>query len=316
MIINLPTSDALNTTAVKLYFRAWHGIMEMLHDFDLMFAGSASAWSGSEDDDCLQERNEYIEAAQEDLHAILSIVQQSNELALKARIAAVSPYLLLLNSDISFNATANDTDFATLRTLDAVDLPKAVNSLTQTPVSTAYIQRYGELRLQRNQYAHLGNTSAPLEPMGMCASMVGQYIELWPDRPWLRDRVDCLAHGREGFFDGKHWSPLQEVLLSLDYDRVLIPAAGFRQLFGVKKAAVKFACFQCLDDWAISRNGPTAGEAPTAYYDGETSSMHCLICDADFPATARVCSKQDCDGKFAAPSTADFGAELCFTCGR
>lgn len=312
MIINLPTAGALNTTALKLYFRAWHGIVLILHEFDQHYPGTIGHWVEPDDDSWAEERAEYLEGAQEVLHALLSMIQQSNELALKARIAAVSPYLLLLNNDIAFSATGKGIEFASLRTLDAVDLPKAVNTLTQTPLSSAYIQRYGELRIQRNQYAHLGNTSVALDPAKMCAAMIDQYHELWPDGPWLRDRVDS-THGHEGFFDGKHWSPRQEIMNLLDYDRALIPAAGFKKLFGVKKSAVQFGCHQCQDDWAVGRNGPGMEEAPTAYYDKAKKVMHCLICDADFAAVAKPCS--DCEGKFAAVDSAEFGAGRCFNCG-
>ncbi len=314
MIVNLPTADALNSTAVKLYFRAWHGIILMLSAFDDHYPGSISDWVEPEEDSWADERADYLEAAQEDLHAYLSMVQQSNELALKARIAGVSPYLLLLNNEVAFNSTGNDTEFASLRTLDAVDLPKAINSLTPTPLSHAYIQRYSELRVRRNQYTHLGDTSAALDPAKMCAAMVDQYFELWPNRAWLSDRV-ASTHGHEGFFDGKHWSPRQEIMNLLDYDRALIPAIQFKKLFGVKKAAVQFGCHQCQDDWAVGRNGPGPAEAPTAYYDKAKKAMHCLICNVDFAAVLKPCSSEGCDGKFVAVESAEFGAGQCFSCG-
>lgn len=315
MILNLPTSNALNTTALKLYFRAWHGIVGILHDFDQGYEGPIDNWGKPEDDPFVEERADYLAGAQEDFHAILSIVQQANEIALKARIVAVSPYLLLLNQDVKFSATGEAIEFASLRTLDAVDLPKAVNTLTSEPVSNIYMQRYGALRVQRNQYTHLGDTSIVLDPVEICAEMIDQYQELWNGRPWLSDRV-AYTHGREGFFDGKHWSPRQEIMVGLDYDRALIPAAGFKKLFGVKKADVKFGCHQCQDDWAVGRNGPSLKEAPTAFYVKAKKVMHCLICDADFPAILKPCDKSDCNGKFAAPDDADYSAGCCFSCGE
>ena len=49
-----------------------------------------------------------------------------NELALKAKICAVSPYLLLLRSEPKFSAKVRDIDFSEFRTLDAVDLPPVI----------------------------------------------------------------------------------------------------------------------------------------------------------------------------------------------
>lgn len=313
MIVNLPTSDALNATALKLYFRAWQGVVDTLLDFDKMYNSSVSDWFDSTNGRYTEERTDYLELAQEDFHAFASIAQQANELALKARITAVSPYLLLLNSDVSLSSADGSVEFASLRTLDAVDLPKAVNALTPTPVSEIYKQHYSQMRMQRNQYAHLGDTTAILNPISVCAALIDQYLELWPDRAWLSDRV-ASTYVREGFFEGKHWSPLQSILHINEYDRSLIPAAGFRKLFGAKKADVKFGCFYCQSDWAVSRNGPSVVEVQTAFYDKPTKSMHCLICNADFDAIMKTCNA--CDGKFAAPDDAQYGAARCFTCGE
>lgn len=313
MIVNLPTSDAINATALKLYFRAWHGIVDTLFEFDETYQSSVVDWFDPTDDSYTEERAEYLEVAQEDFHAYASIAQQANELALKARIVAVSPYLLLLNNDVNLGGSAPAIEFASLRTLDAVDLPKAVNALTPTPVSDAYKQRYAQMRIQRNQYTHLGDTSAVLDPVKMCAGLIEQYLELWPDRAWLSDRV-ASTFAREGFFDGKHWSPRQSIMHLLEYDRGLIPPASFKKLFGAKKADVKFGCFSCQDDWAISRNGPGIGEAPTAFYKKADKAMHCLICDEGFAAILKTC--ESCDGKFAAPDDAKYGAGRCFTCGE
>ncbi len=313
MIVNLPSSDALNAAALKLYFRAWHGIVHCLLDFDEMYQTSVTDWFDATSDGYADERVEYLEIAQEDFHAFASLAQQANELALKARIAAVSPYLLLLNSDVSLSGTTATIEFSSLRTLDAVDLPKAVNALTPTPVSDAYRQRYTQMRVQRNQYTHLGDTTAVLDPISLCAALIDQYCELWPDRPWLSDRV-ASTYVREEFFEGKHWSPRQSVMHLIAYDRSLIPAARFKKLFGVKKADVKFGCFSCQDDWAVSRNGPSIVEVQTAFYNKSKRAMRCLICDADFEAILKTC--KSCDGKFAAPEAAQYGAGGCFTCGE
>lgn len=101
----------------------------------------------------------------------------------------------------------------------------------------------------------------------------------------------------------------------LDYDRALIPAPGFKKLFSVKKAAVKFGCHQCQDDWAVRRNGPGLSDAPTAFYDSKKKAMHCLICDTDFAAVAKACDNDECEGGFAADEEAAFGAGQCFSCG-
>jgi hypothetical protein len=166
MIVNLPSCEGLNTTALTLYFRAWHSIVLMLHEFDQHYP-SSEPFNLRVEDEWREDRNAYLEECQEDLQAALAVIQQSNELALKSRIADVGPYLLLVNSDLSFSNSPKEIDFGILRTIDAVDLPRAVNTLCPTPLSAAYVEKYTELRILRNQYTHLGDTNVILDPLIM-----------------------------------------------------------------------------------------------------------------------------------------------------
>ena len=267
-------------------------------------------------DEWQQERSEYLEFAQEDLQATLAIVQQSNELALKGRICEISPFLLILDSDLPLSALPKDIDFADLRTMDAVDLPKAVNSLCAKPISGWYLQHYGKLRLLRNQYTHLGKANVNLNPRKMLVEMIDQYLALWPTRAWLKDRVDFISLSRRGFFDDKNWSPRQEVMYELPYDLEIIKPVQFKKLFGVSKSQLKYICHSCCDDWAIQRNGPWPSESKTAFFDGPKKAVHCLMCDSDFDAVPKSCPLGACSSKLAAPDNAEFGAGACFMCGE
>lgn len=314
MIVNLPTVDGLTSMALKLYFRAWANVRDTLIQFDRHYPDSG--FFGTPDKKWDDEREYFLEAIQEDLQANLALLQQCNELALKARIAEISPYLLLVKSDISFSNAAKDIDFAMLKTLDAVELPPAVNTLTLKPLSAAYIENYGKLRVLRNQYTHLGVAGIILDPLKMLGDMVEQYLALWPERAWLEDQVDMASTGQGAFYDDKNWSPRQAVMYAFPYDRVIISNGQFKKLFGVTKAAVDYACHKCLDDWAISRHGPYASEANTAYYRSSGKVVHCLMCGGDFQVGVGPCSRPACGSKFVAPDQADFGAGGCFRCGR
>lgn len=309
MIDHLPTAEGLNTTALKLYFRAWSELVGIMSAFDEYY--STERFGRGEDDI----RDEYLRASREDLQAILAAVQQSNELALKARIVEVSPYLLLLNSDISFSNAPKQVEFSTLRTLDAVDLPKAVNTLCNAPLSDSYIQLYGKLRVLRNQYTHLGDTRRVLDPLKIMNDMIDQYIELWPARFWLKDRTELASISRNGFFDGKHSSTRLYVMSQFAYERALFPPSRFRKLFGVKKSAVRLACHSCRNDWYIEHGGVPAERCLTACYDGERQRVHCLMCKEDFAVSGEQCSAANCKSEFVAPRDAASGRGLCFACG-
>ncbi|MFX7845385.1 hypothetical protein ABTK14_24310, partial [Acinetobacter baumannii] len=77
--------------ALRLYFSAWSSLIYIRAHFDETFPPGED--SRPEKGDWAEEWAEYIEGYQPELQAVCSVIQQSNELALKAKVCAVSPYL-------------------------------------------------------------------------------------------------------------------------------------------------------------------------------------------------------------------------------
>lgn len=299
---------------MRNYFRAWEAIVGGIQDFEGSYPDGAMFGPDS-DEFWKDEREDYLEAWQAELHASQALIQNANELALKSLIAEVSPYLLLLNNDVKFKNSSVDVDFSEMKTLDAVDLPRAVNALTPITLPNTYIERYGALRAQRNKYEHLGDTSGALDPAKLLADMAQTYLELWPTRKWLEDRVEAAGTSRRGFFSDKNWSHTQEVLWGFEDDRRFIPNTIFNQLFGAKKSDVRFACPDCCADWAVTRWGPEAADAQIAHYDPAIGAMHCHACGGDFPAEVEPCSVDGCDSNFSTMAS-EHWEKFCFRCGE
>ena len=110
VIINIPTPESLNDVALRLHFSVWSSLIEIRSEFDMVFPPdfdprtSGNGWK--------EERAEYIEACQPEFQSVLTLIQQSNELALKARICSVSPFLLLLRNERRFSNAPKDVDFS------------------------------------------------------------------------------------------------------------------------------------------------------------------------------------------------------------
>jgi hypothetical protein len=216
MIINIPSANDLNDVALRLYFSAWDSLMTILWDFDQAFGTNED--ENYEEGVWGEERSEYLRACQPELQSICTLIQQSNELALKAKVCDVSPYLLLLGNDAKFSTTPKDFDFAEFRTLDAVELPAAVNSLCKDPLSDHFIQTFNLIRSLRNKIAHLGLSGKVFHPHELLHILVSQYSELWKGRLWLHDRVDFASQTRSSFFyDYKYTSPHMHVMHEMPY---------------------------------------------------------------------------------------------------
>jgi hypothetical protein len=309
MIINLPDSDTLTETALRLYFSAWNRLLAILDDWDTRIPGASLARSVPEL--WKEEAEWYLDDCQNDLQAAIAVIQQSNELALKARLCVVSPYLLL-DGQIPLSADPKQIDFFGLRTLDAQKLPHAVNTLCAAPLPASYVTRYEYLRRVRNRYTHLGHAGARLHPVEMLRSLLDQFSELWPDRGWLHDRVRVAGHDRAAGFGDKFWNPTYGVFQMWPGDTALMPPAKFKRLFGIDRKAVRYLCHGCRKE-AETREGLTGVTVATAYLIEGGASVRCLACLRDTKLGRERCERPGCASEAMGVGEHD---GLCHQCGH
>lgn len=308
MIINAPSEDGLNEIALKLYFKAWDTIIQIISEIP-------GGWLNSDKmiGDWSDENDAYIELSQGDLQSALSIMQQSNELALKARIVSVSPFLLLSNVKGCLTEKQGDIEFSDIRTIDASDLTRAVNVFCSEKLSHNYVEFYQKMRTLRNQYTHLGSISTNLDPQSMLDDLIDQYLELWPDRIWLHDRVKSAYKGLGSYFEDKNWSPTQSIMFGLPLDFYAIRGDRFKRLFNILRSEIIFCCCNCRNDWAIERMGPSPKDSKTAYFDHDSNVIICLMCGERFSISGDQCR---CTSEFVSIPTEIHKKGFCFACGN
>ena len=232
MFVNVPDAEQLENTALRLYFDAWERTVILYVDFCSVYPTPIDEVAGEHS--FSEEWAEYLNGAQAEMGAICAIIQQAAEIRLKSIICSVSPYLLLLNSEIPLKMTDTDLDFTSLRTLDAVDLPRAVRTMTDFDLSDSYIQRYGELRKRRNRVAHLGAHQGGLSPSLLIEFLGQQFLALWPDGRWLGRRVEFDGNSAQQFFhDGRYSSVETTVMVELPSTRALLDDATISSGLGL-----------------------------------------------------------------------------------
>ena len=308
MITNVPSTEDLDKAALRSYFAAWTALVDMATDFDNYFYGDGVDWS--------KEKAEYIEGCQSDLQSCRTLMQQSNELALKARIAKVSPFLLLFRNDRKLSLVQEDIDFADLRTLDAYDLSRAVNSFCPSPLSNKFIADYELVRGLRNKIIHLGSVDRHFEPDDLLKLMTRQFIELWPDRRWLVERYNYAKRSRFAFFhDGKHSSAEGEVLAELDDTLARFTKSEFKKLIGFDKSAPRYLCPECIYSSEVRRAEIDLTECGTAFLLPGESAVQCAMCEGSYRVRREKCGIEDCLGNVIS-DTKDSFEGMCLTCGE
>lgn len=139
MISNVPDHHELRSLAVRAYFVAWKEASSLFESIEhtgvIRFEVRDEKLvpvAGPDNEPTLQESREnlskYEKIMQPRLQLIYSLIQHSQELALKSYICEESPFLLLLGSDVK-TWTRENVDFMDCKTIDASDLVKVVTAI-------------------------------------------------------------------------------------------------------------------------------------------------------------------------------------------
>ena len=309
MLVNVPTAIDLDEIALRLYFDSWSRTVQIIWNFRSVY--EFDGWPWESDSQLAEEWNEYLNQAQSELGAIAATAQQSAEVRLKSIICETSPYILLLKSDLKLKETGGDLNFADQRTLDAVDLPAAVLTLTSFPLPESYIKSYQELRRLRNKVMHIGKHNDYLEPRKFIRLLSEQYAALWPDGRWLYRRVTFDGNSATAFFeDGRWFSTHSNIMDELPTTIALFDNKLFRKCIGTSKSSLKGHCPICKGYTATKSGSETE---PTVLRTGDQTAK-CYMCEADLGVEE---SEADCDCKsrlLASAPSADY--PCCFNCGQ
>lgn len=303
MIINIPSAGGLKDSARRLHYSAWEKLAEIKNDFDIDFEPGV---------DWTNEWAEYLDASRNDLQLLCFTIAQANEIGLRAAIAGVSPFLLLIGSDYKFSTTPKDVDFSKFRTIDAVDLPGAVNSICPAPVSDKYRTAYDEVRVVRNAVTHMGESHLPVTIEQIIGFLVIQHETLWRNQLWLSGLVEYASKRRHSFFDdGKYFSSHAHAMTNWAIVKDMLPKACFKRLLGRAKSARRYLCHECFEEASMRAFDFRPSECGTAYLDDKSGSVECLMCGSTFKIKRGDCSEKGCKGSvFSEPDG------LCHTCGE
>jgi hypothetical protein len=310
VITNVPTAEDLNNVALRLYFSAWKSLIDIQPAFEMMYPPGDEPFKT----EWMDESKEYLIACQPELQSICSMISHSNELALKARMCEVSPFLLLIGGDFKFSKSQRDVDFSDLRTIDAVDLPGAVNTICAEPLTEQFTKSYHEIRSLRNKIAHLGQARTSFHPDEMIGIMVSQYCEIWKNRAWLQDRLHFESH-LSYFLNDKYVSEHMLVMNELPEVYKKLSPAQFKMLFGHAKGERRYLCHACISNASTRAGGPDFDECKTAFLDKGGTAVHCIMCGKDYKVSRKKCQKHNCKGSVIGDNDDDYVGQ-CHTCGE
>lgn len=160
----------MDNAAPRAHFSACEIVFTVIHEFDTFL--------NEETGDRDVQRSECISRSEVEMGNALRYLNQANELALRARICRVSPYLFLIGTGSRLPSGESDIEFADLRTIDVVDLPRVVNAVSPEKKSGSFAKYVRNLRVERNHQTHLGGSERSVDAKLLASQISRQFVEL------------------------------------------------------------------------------------------------------------------------------------------
>jgi hypothetical protein len=330
VIENVPKAEELRIVSLRLYFKAWAEITEIVTEWmqsgDLLALDSGELltpeWSPDKGHFYLdlaesQQREvtlawrKYIEAAQSDLQGIYTLIQQSQEIGLKARICEVSPYLLLKRTDVK-PSEANIWDFTDFPTIDATELIRVHNTFCSTVLSKDFLTQYDEIRRNRNKIYHLGIYRRSIDPRLIFDLLQTHYVELYPGRRWMEDRLHFATLHRWANYANDDFNERTALFQDLWHLLPGLSNSQFKWLMRHDRHEQRYICHCCAADAGLGESEPYANDVPTAYRIDEALQVRCVICDKVYAMKSGNCPRK-CGCELLSAETESDGA--CMQCG-
>jgi hypothetical protein len=300
MIIDIPTAGEFHAAGLKQVHLAWQIAMDSVHDYD------GATYYKLADETPEEAVEEFWQRSQPALANAYSLIQQGMELALKGRIAAVSPYLLIGGpKDWPKGTATGPVSFGEFRTLDATDLIPVHNSVVASPLDEPFKTFWEQVRRDRNKIMH---SSAPgtFTPEQVVKTLLTAIEALFSEVPWAQRLIELEDESKFaslGFVDNARNHVLRQIATAI---RHLKPAEA-KRFFGYDDDRRGYVCPHCYfasnrdwqDDWP--RLAQLTTKSPGA------TELYCLVCEETTVTERAPCGQTECKGDVIAEG-------ICLTC--
>jgi hypothetical protein len=296
MIIDVPTSNDFQQAGIGFLNHAWDAAIELVR-LSLTFQ-DLDSWG--------DEARDFWLSAQRPLATALALTQQGIELLLKARIAEVSPFLLL-DSSWCKGHDQTDTPFSDFRTIDSQDLIRAHDTVQAKRLPDDFKNRINQLRKVRNAVFHTIDKRLQVTAKEVTFAILDAVHNLVAEMQWVSIRREAIQNSPlTAMADDYHHGILaQEFALIID----TFPPADVFRFVGLNKKQRRYLCYDChrscLDfdlplkcSFAILRPNTPA-----------STKLFCFVCGTETEVLRSPCSTGDCKGNVIHAED-----DVCLTC--
>ena len=319
MIANVPDPEEMKQLAIRAYFVAWReatsiidpqgleptGLIAFEFKNDKLVAVAAEEYS-LEKHESEANLTDYERLMQTKLQLVYSLIQHSQELALKSILCEKSPFLLLLGSDIK-SWTRENGDFMDFKTIDASDLTKVVSVVCDLRLSESFKNTIEQVRRGRNAIQHLGKHKGTIELLDPIRILTQQYLEIFPGRNWLKDFLAAEGTGLDQLFPYDDFTSKTGVLHQLSLLHLFTTKNTAKRVLGVAENSTLYNCEECISDAKYEDTGHDITKLGSVERKRGALIARCRLCDTAYELEQKRCKECGCDVIEAASGT-------CFAC--
>lgn len=289
MIIEIPTAADFETTAISLLNLAWDAVSALILHVE---RSELAQW-----DEDGQVTDEFWKAAQQPLGNAQALLQQGVEFLLKARIAEVSPFLLLDRAVREWprEFASRDARYAEFRTIDAQDLIRLFNTTRPRRLDQAFSQRIEEQRKARNAFIHSVDNSQRHNPQAIWMAILDVSHHLIGPRQWfsLRRKYLDSTPAAIAFSFSNDETPAELAWEAMKLLDLLKPSERDHYL-GMTPKARRYICYQCALECRDAGFRPeTAQLHPN---EPRSKSIYCFVCEQNQTVKRKNCKSRSCKG--------------------
>ena len=298
MIIDLPTGDDFKFSGIDFLNIAWNIVIGVLEPLQEATESETEyyVWENGEIIDTyflLTEElvKEYWKKAQRQISTALILIQQGTELLLKGHIATVDPYLLISSNLAIYSEVTDGCDirFSDLKTIDARELIKVYNTVSDVPLPEDFQRRFEALRSKRNIVMHSVNLNSYIRLTDLLVQVLEVFYHLASPGSWLDTRKSFI----ENMPGSLLWEP--EAIRQFDYIKDILATevdlvfnflqpSEVRKHFGFEKKQRRYVCPYCYGTSfreCYSRGGSDEHIPRLAQLSPNepgSVSVYCLVC--------------------------------------
>jgi hypothetical protein len=320
MITEIPGATDFARASVNLLHLAWETAVADLRTFvseHAVYQEEPRLWSPEE---VLQAAKFFWNFSQPGLSNALTLIEQAIEMALKGRVASVSPFLLIANDARDYPSGSDKTDvpFSAFRTIDAADLLRVHNSVFSVRLGDDFKTYWDSIRRQRNLIIHSVATEPCIDAKDILTHVLvaNEFLhgeQSWPRRRLAYSDLEEYTAAFPQMDNYTHGFVLDEMALVI---RNLSPSI-VKKYFGFDKRSRAYICVHCYEavDRKLQREvmPHLAQLRPRAT---GSKSLYCSMCEKTTAVLRQRCQADGCPSNVLGDEPGWFGGRrgMCLVC--